>query len=104
MVASSVAFGTHRDRAVRIPLDPHRPGPAADLAILHQHGFARLEIRRLDFDAAQLAAKWTFDLEDHLLSLTDPTASGQEPCAEDRLFLACAPSVLLPNPISFMNS
>ena len=66
-------------RAVRIPLDPHRPGPAADLAILHQHVFARLEIRRLDFDAARLAAERTFDLEDHRLSLTDPTASGQEP-------------------------
>jgi len=35
MAASSVALGTHRNRAVRIPLDPHRPGPAADLAILH---------------------------------------------------------------------
>ena len=79
---SSVALGTHRDRAVRIPLDPHRPGPAADLAILHQHVFARLEIRRLDFDAARLAAERTFDLEDHRLSVTDPTASGQEPCAK----------------------
>jgi hypothetical protein len=37
---------------------------------------ARLEIRRLDFDAARLAAERTFDLEDHRLSLTDPTASG----------------------------
>jgi len=87
MVASSVALSTHRDRAVRIPLDPHRPGPAADLAILHQHGFARLEIRRLDFDAARLAAERTFDLEDHHLSLTDrpPLAS---PALKDRLFLA----------------
>ena len=63
MVASSVALGTHRDRAARISLDPHRPGPAADLAILHQHGFARLEIGRLDFDDARLAAERTFDLE-----------------------------------------
>jgi len=61
MVASSVALGTHRDRAVRIPVDTHRPGPAADFAILHQHVFARFEIRRLDFDAARLAAERTFD-------------------------------------------
>ncbi len=80
MVASSVAFGSDRDRTARIPLHTNRPGPAADLAILHQDLFPRLEIRRFDFDAAQLAAVRTFNLEDHPLILPDPTITGQESC------------------------
>jgi hypothetical protein len=95
MVASSVALGTHRDRAARLSLDPHRPGPAADIAILHQHLFARLEIYRLDLDAAQFAAERTFNLEDHRLSLPDPTVSGQ-----DGLSLADLQAVSRTGPLS----
>jgi hypothetical protein len=80
----SVTISAHRDRSLRIHLDSYRPGPAADLAILHQHVFAGLEISRLDLDDPRLAAERTFDLENHRFSLTDRIASAQKPALEIR--------------------